>query len=388
VIETCGGGEVFRSYYPYLALLCIEGFGGIGSERLWQEAGRSPRDFYDQLKTTRGRRKLSMLLDKPLGEIPWDFFQHQLEAIENAQINVLCLADEEYPQYLRDIRTAPPVIFYRGRINTLARRGVAIVGTRQPSPRGAAFTRILARDLSACGIMVASGLARGIDTAAHRGALEERGPVVGVIGTGLDVCYPLENRSLMEEIASRGCLLTEQFVGVIPRKYVFPLRNRIISAVSRIVIVVEAGSKSGALITATWANEQGREVGAVPAFPGDFRSNGVNKLLKMGATPIESVNDVLEAVPLLAEDVNTVPAGGAKRHEGSGGAVPSPQDMIVADRTDLSIVYNAMTSTPVDIDALASHLEMNVAELQSKLLELEMRGLVGRDLAGCYYRLK
>lgn len=379
---------MFRSYYPFLALLCIDGIGAVGSEKLWQAAAGSPRDFFDQLQTTGGRRELSMLLDRPLGEIPWDIFQNQLEAIENTQTNVLCLADDQYPRYLRDIRMAPPLIFYRGRISALARRGVAIVGTRQPSPRGAAFTRILARDLSACGIMVASGLARGIDTAAHRGALEARGTVVGVIGTGLDVCYPLENRSLMEDVASRGCLLTEQFVGVIPRKFVFPMRNRLISAVSRMVIVVEAGSRSGALITATWACEQGREVGAVPGFPGDFRSSGVNKLLKMGATPIESANDVLEAVPLLAEDPDTGPSGGATRRAGDNGTIPSGRDTGIADRADLALVYRAMTSMPVDIDALASHLDMNVADLQSRLLELEMRGLVGRDLAGCYYKHK
>lgn len=379
---------MFHSYYPFLALLCIEGFGAGGSEQLWRAACESPEEVYGQLQTAHGRRKLSALSGKSIDEIPWTFFRRQLEAIEEAQINVLCLADAEYPQYLRDIRVPPPLLFYRGRISGLSRRGVAVVGTRQPSPRGAAFTRIIARDLSSCGIMIASGLARGIDTAAHRGALEGRGPVVGVIGTGLDVCYPVENRRLMEEIVSRGCLVTEQFMGVTPRNYVFPLRNRLISAVSRIVIVVEAGAKSGALITAKWAVEQGREVGAVPAFPGDFRSRGVNQLLKMGAVPIESAKDVIDAVPLLAEHLDTDHRNGDVRPSEDSGADHCRRDVTDEDRPELSLVYNALTSGATDIDALASHLGKDVSEVQCILLELEMRGLVGRDLAGCYYKLE
>jgi DNA processing protein len=379
--------KMFHSYYPFLALLCVEGFGAAGGDALWKAAGESPEDVYEQLQTARGRRKLSALLDKPLGEIPWDFFRSQIAAIERVRINVLCLADEEYPKYLRDIRVPPPLLFYRGGIDSLNHRGVAIVGTRQPSPRGAAFTRILARDLSGCGIMVASGLARGIDTAAHRGALEGCGPVVGVIGTGLDVCYPVENRRLMEEMVAGGCIITEQLVGVTPRNYVFPLRNRLISAVSRIVIVVEAGAKSGALITAKWAMEQGREIGAVPAFPGDFRSCGVNRLLKMGAIPIESASDVLDAVPLLAEHLGPGSAVEKRRHE-TIGVNSDGRNKGLADRPELSRIYNALTSNAVDIDELACHLDMDVSEVQSILLELEMRGRAARDLAGCYYRCK
>jgi DNA processing protein len=378
---------MFHSYYPFLALLCIEGFGAVGGEALWQAACERPKEVFERLQTAGGRRHLSGLLGKPLGEIPWAFFRGQLEAIERARINVLCLADAEYPRYLRDIRVPPPLLFYRGRIDSLDHRGVAVVGTRQPSPRGAAFTRILARDLASCGIMVASGLARGIDTAAHRGALEGCGPVVGVIGTGLDVCYPLENRRLMEEIVSRGCILTEQFVGVTPRSYVFPLRNRLISALSRIVIVVEAGARSGALITAKWAVEQGREVGAVPAFPGDFRSCGVNRLLKMGAVPIESANDVLEAVPLLVEHLDEGRGEDARQREKTEETIDG-RDQLDADRPELSLVYNALSSTATDIDALADHLDKDAAEVQCILLELEMRGLAARDLAGCYYKLK
>jgi len=378
---------MFRSYFPFLALLSVEGLGAAGSEELWKATCECPRGVYDRLKSAVGRSELSALLGRRIGDVPWTFFHRQIEAIEQAQISVLCLADAEYPQYLRDIRVPPPLLFYRGRLEGLARRGVAIVGTRRPSARGVAFTRILARDLSGCGIMVASGLARGIDTAAHRGALEERGHVVGVIGTGLDVCYPVENRHLMEEIVSRGCLITEQFVGVTPRKHVFPLRNRLISAVSRIVVVVEAGPKSGALITAEWAVEQGREVGAVPGFPGDFRSSGVNKLLKMGAVPIESAGDVFDAVPLLAENAGTAPGGGEGERTGTD-LNSSQRAAPCGDRPDLSRVYHALSSGATDIDALASHLDQDVSEVQCALLELEVRGLVGRDLAGCYYKLK
>ncbi|MFH1755060.1 MAG: DNA-processing protein DprA [Candidatus Latescibacterota bacterium] len=380
--------NVFCSYYPFLALLCIEGVGAVESEKLWEAASKSPREVFEQLRSRTGQKELSLLAGRPLGEIRWDIFTSQIDAADASQTRIICLIDEEYPQYLRDIRTSPPVLFCRGNIQSLRRRGVAIVGTRQPSARGAAFTRAIARDLSACSIMVASGLARGIDTAAHQGALEGSGPVVGVMGTGLDVCYPVENRSLMDAVASRGCIITEQFMGTTPRSYVFPQRNRLISAVSRIVIVVEAGNKSGALITAKWATEQGREVGAVPGFPGDFRSCGVNRLLKMGAAPIEGIKDIFDAVPLLAEGLDAGPCNSGPRRRSDNGTLLAGGEPNDTDNAGLSAVLNALTSSPIDVDALAGHLDRDVREVQSALLELEMKGIVGRDLAGCYYKRK
>ncbi len=378
--------KVFRSYYPFLALLQLEGFGPAECNKLFSRLGASLEETFRRMKSPAGRRELSVVLERSVGEISWDAFERRVREIEESETKVVCIADPDYPQYMRDINQPPPLLYHRGFLSSLDRRGVAIVGTRRPSPRGAAFARALARDLSRLGVMVVSGLARGIDTAAHEGSLEGTGPAVGVIGTGLDVCYPRENRSLMEAISSRGCLLTEQHMGTLPVNFVFPLRNRLISALSRMVVVVEADRKSGANITARWAIEQGREVGAVPGFPGDFRSRGVNKLLKMGAALVESADDVLEAVPLLRKEL----PGQRPEPRLEGDLVPEQHSQdrigIAGVRPEASKVLEALTSAPTDPDTLATFLGMDISLVQGILLDLEVKGVVDRDLAGCYFK--
>ncbi|NIM19517.1 MAG: DNA-protecting protein DprA [Candidatus Latescibacteria bacterium] len=377
---------MFRSYYPFLALLLSKGAGPGACRKLWECAGASLEGAFYKLKSPRGRREISILLGTAIGSTRWGEFERQIEKIESSGAGVVCFSDAAYPRYLRDIQDPPPILFYGGDLKSLDKRGVAIVGTRKPSPRGTAFARNLARDLSQLGIMVVSGLARGIDAAAHEGSLEGDGPAVGIIGTGLDVCYPAENRWLMNQIASRGCIVTEQLMRMIPQSHVFPLRNRLISAVSKIVVVVEAGQKSGARITARWALEQGREVGAVPGFPGDFRSRGVNSLLKSGAVLVESAEDILQAVPLLRENITAedhrMGAAPAKVRNGMAKNDGAPE----STRPEISEVLTALSSHPIDPDTLAAHLGKDVALIQSILFELEMNGEVGRDLAGCYFK--
>jgi DNA processing protein len=190
----------------------------------------------------------------------------------------------------------------------------------------------------------------------------------------------------MRAVADKGCLLSEQFMGVQPRKYVFPQRNRLISALSRIVIVVEAGKRSGANITARWALEQGREIGAVPGFPGDFRSVGVNQLLKTGAALIEGVDDVIKTVPLLLEGhphSGLVERSG--QHPHTGETLGSSVD-VCNDQPEVSLVLDALTSTPTEPDILAAHVNESISKVQTILFELELRGVVGRDRTGCYYK--
>ena len=409
---------MFESYYPYLALLLVEGFGPGEIFELLRGSAASPAELFQELQAEKGRRGLSAELGKPIGDIPWDKFETQLGLIETSGAGVVCIADPNYPAYLREISPPPPVLFFRGRLSALHRRGVALVGTRKPSPQGSAFSRALARDLSELGVMVVSGLARGIDSAAHQGSLEGPGPAVGVIGTGIDVVYPPENRALTAEVAAAGCVVTELLMGFGPRPFTFPQRNRLISALARIIIVIEAGPRSGALITARWAIEQGREVGAVPGFPGDFRSRGVNRLLKTGAVLIESYKDVLRAVPLLQDFFQLV--GGGKDSAGLGGngvvtgagsAGPGSdavgpgsaaagrtarrdgpveplwgEDRVNALGTEAGEVFTALSAAPIAPDELALSLGRSISTVQSALLDLEMRGLAERDLSGCYYR--
>jgi DNA processing protein len=382
-----------ESYYPYLALLLVEGFGPGEIAELLRGSTDTPAELFRKLQSVEGRRDLSAKLGRPVGEIPWDKFEAQLRLIEKSGAGVTCLADPDYPAYLKEINRPPPVLFCRGRLSALHHRGVAMVGTRKPSPQGTAFSRSLARDLSALGIMVVSGLARGIDSAAHQGSLEGPGPAVGVIGTGIDVVYPPENRGLTDKVAAAGCVVTELLMGFGPQPFTFPQRNRLISALGRIIIVIEAGPRSGALITARWAIEQGREVGAVPGFPGDFRSRGVNRLLKTGAVLIESYKDVLRAVPLLQNVLKPEEEHGGSAGPENGGlfggagvtrAHSSGEDGL---RTEAGEILAALSSSPIAPDELAASLGMSIAVVQTGLLDLEMRGLAGRDLVGCYYRL-
>ncbi|MCZ6766768.1 MAG: DNA-processing protein DprA [bacterium] len=339
-----------------------------------------PRDaegVFRKLQSDAGRRQLSIETGVPVGRINWKWFDRQIEAIERRRVGVLTFLDTAYPEYFREIPDAPPIVFYDGRTTALETRGVAVVGTRRATGRGFAFTRKLARDIVAEKISVVSGLARGIDTAAHLGALDGRGATVAVVGTGLDVAYPPENGELMETIAERGCVISEQLMGTPALKHVFPMRNRLISALSHMVVVVEAANRSGALITAKWALEQGRDVGAVPGFPGDARSQGVNSLLKSGAMPIEGVGDILEAVPLLRR-----------------ATIERTAEPLIAPRraeADLSsearAVFETLGGAPIDVDSIVDHVKLTVSQVQCALLELEVAGLANRDDGGLAYRV-
>ena len=385
---------VVPSFYPVVALMLADGVCPADCFSLPRDTAHA----FALLQTQSGRKTLSFALRKPVGDIPWTLFDEQIEAIRRFGVGVVTFFDDGYPSYLRDIPQSPPILFSRGDIGRLHNRGVAIVGSRRASARGIAFTRALAGDIAALGILVASGAAHGIDTAAHRGALDRGGTTVAVLGTGLDVPYPAENAGLLDEIARTGCVVSEQPMGTEPRKYVFPQRNRLISAFSHAVVVVEAGEKSGALITTRWALEQGRDVGAVPGFPGDPRSRGGNRLIKTGAFVVESVEDILQAVPRLGVATVVTTRSGAVSGHGSpprGPASPDgppetdPEGVDAAPpglSDEARRVLDALGSSPVDTDSLAQHLEMSAAVIQRSLLELELRGLVERDRSSLYYR--
>lgn len=359
------------TYYPFVALMLTEGAVPADCFALPRDAARA----FELLRTSEGRMQLSFVLRKPLGGVDWKSFDLQVETIRRRRIGVVTFMDEAYPSFLWDIPQSPAALFCRGDPSVLAPRGVAIVGGRRASARGAAFTRSLAGELAALGISVVSGAARGIDTAAHRGVLERGGKTVAVVGTGLDVPYPPGNVELLEEIAHTGCVVSEQLMGTPPLKYVFPQRNRLISGLSRAVVVCEARERSGALITARWALEQGRDVGAVPGFPGDPHCRGSNRLIKTGAFVVEGVADILEAVPILGPAARPSPPPAGDRGRGA------PPDLAEGARA----VLDALGPGPVDIDTLARHAGFSAPALQALLLELELRGLVERDASGGYH---
>ncbi|MDR7514355.1 MAG: DNA-processing protein DprA [Armatimonadota bacterium] len=246
-----------------------------------------------------GAPTLAELVGQRCARRLWEFLRRVrpaalLEDASRCGAQVVTLADPEYPQALREIPDPPLALYVRGRLPDGVR--VAVVGSRNPSPDGEYVARRMAAELAAAGVCVVSGLARGIDAAAHRGALEVRGPTVAVLGCGVDVGYPAGHEDLADQVAACGAVVSEYPPGTPPAKHHFPLRNRLISGLSHAVVVVEATLRSGALITADLALEQGREVFAVPGSVLNPRSAGPHRLLREGAGWAESAADVLQAL--------------------------------------------------------------------------------------------
>lgn len=318
----------------------------------------------------------------------------ELEAAERLGVRFLLRDEPAYPERLRAIDDAPPVLAARGAVELLAMPAVAMVGARNASAHGRLLAGQIARELSAAGLVVVSGLARGIDTAAHEGALDGRGSTVAVLASGVDVAYPEENARLLERIAEGGCAVSERPLGAEPQARHFPRRNRIIAGLSLGVLVVEAAPGSGSLITAQLALEQGREVMAIPGSPLDPRHRGTNRLLREGAHLIETAADVLELLgpaclppaprpaPLPAgrRAVEAPrPSSPAKRPARSGPAVVEPPEAAAGAPAPVARrILERLGVEPVAIDDLIRQCQISAAVIQEAVLELELEGCIER----------
>jgi DNA processing protein len=307
--------------------------------------------------------------------------REELGRLERIGARFAVPGESDYPAILGEIASPPVGLFVRGGAVGSLLPAVAIVGTRAPTARGPGVARRLAAGLAAAGVTVVSGLARGIDTAAHRGALAAAGRTVAVLGTGLDRVYPPENESLAGEIAGSGALVSEFPMGSGPRASAFPRRNRIISGLSAGVVVVEAGRRSGALITAARALEQGREVFAVPGPIDEEQSRGPNGLLKDGATLVEDVDDVLDALAGAWGPFSPGPAAArSRRGDESAGrerAGASPGGFAGA-------VLACLSSTPASVDEIVARSGIDPGDAVAALLELEMAGAARACPGGRY----
>src|SRR5271168_2094992 len=248
--------------------------------------------------------------------------EDEFKRVAEAGGTVLTPEDEAYPERLREIYDPPAVLWTRGDVTQLARPGIAVVGTRQPSPYGAGMAELLARDLANRRLVILSGMARGVDTAAHKGAIEAGGKTVAVWGTGIDVIYPKENKKLAEQIvASGGAIVSEYQLGTFPAPQNFPIRNRILSGMSVGVLVIEAAEYSGTRITARCAMEQNRDVYAVPGNVTNKNAWGPNTLIKQGAKLTATWEDIWEDLPsesrLKLEDELAAGGGGESKAQGS-----------------------------------------------------------------------
>jgi DNA processing protein len=283
--------------------------------------------------------------------------------------SLITLADSDYPPHLLELSDPPPLLYLQGRRELLSRPALAIVGSRSASRQGEANAEAFAAHLAGCGLTIVSGLARGIDAAAHRGALEGEGATIAVLGTGADIVYPASNRALADRIAQHGLLVSEFPLGTSAIPHNFPRRNRLIAALARGVLVVEAALHSGSLITARLAAELGREVMAIPGSIHSPVARGCHRLIRDGARLVESVQDVLEELRMNAAP--QPPAG-------------DPPDAGARD----DALLGAMGYDPVDLDTLAQRTGLAPGLLSARLLELELTQDVERMAGNCYQRLR
>ncbi len=296
----------------------------------------------------------------------------ELEAADRAGASLVAMGERGYPAALTHVDAPPPLLYAKGRLDLAEAPIVAMVGARNGSAVGQKLTRQLATELGLEGFVIASGLARGIDTAAHLAALE-RG-TIAVLAGGIDVVYPPENDDLQRMIGEQGLLLSERSPGFTPRGKDFPRRNRLISGISLGVVVVEAAERSGSLITARFAGEQGREVFAVPRSPLDPRSAGTNNLLKQGACLVTSARDIVEALaPILGRPV--VPFGPELASPEEGAAPEHLPDITQSERER---IIGALGPSPVDIDQVARVTGVSVRKVHIVLLELDLAGKLQR----------
>ncbi|HEU4700664.1 MAG TPA: DNA-processing protein DprA [Gemmatimonadales bacterium] len=303
-----------------------------------------------------------------------------LRRAEAMGARVLLADDADFPESLRTIPDPPLALFARGELALLTRPAVAVVGSRDHTPYGAAACHEVVRAAVGAGLVVASGMARGLDAVAHAATLELGGATIGVLGNGLGVVYPAANRDLYRSVAERGLLLTEFAPGERPRVHTFPRRNRIISGLSRVTVVVEAAPGSGALITADAALEQGRDVLAVPGPITSPRSLGVNRLLRDGAGPFLEAEDLLAHYPELGGAGTRRPPAASGASAGAAGAQPSlfapaPPDLDAEERC----VLGALDAEPLQLERLLERTALPPAQLLSVLLRLELAGAVEQE---------
>ena len=365
----------------WIALKSIEGVGNITFPALVDKFGSLPAIFaapVSHLKEIRGISK--EIATAITGFRDWDKVKEELELIDKNKINIITYQDDFYPAKLMNIYDRPPFLYVRGNLNK-DDINIAVVGSRQASTYGKYTTEKISRELALKGLTIVSGMARGIDSVAHRGALTAHGRTIAVLGSGLDVIYPPENKILFADIIQNGAVISEFPLGTPPRSANFPTRNRIISGMSYGVVIVEAGEKSGSLITARLALEQGREVFAVPGSIDAAGSRGTNKLIKQGAKLIENTDDIMEEI-LPQIDRATV----LKPSSVSNSKVIAAKSAEILSTVDQKII-GLISGGRVHIDDLISSGGLSSADILSALTTLELKGLVQQH-PGKFFSLK
>lgn len=350
----------------YLALNMTEGLGTILISRLLKHFPSCEHIFQASREelihvagvTVRVAEKIKSVLDSKE-------FTDELNSIEKEKIQILCLNDTDYPTILREIYDPPCVLYIKGNLSLLNDICIAVVGCRRASFYGMQQAEHISRNLSNRGICVVSGLARGIDTAAHKGAIKGSGKTIAVLGSGIKKIYPPENSNLFKKITEVGAVISEFPMHTIPHKGNFPRRNRIISGLSRGVVVVEAAQRSGSLITANLALSQNREVFAVPGTANSVNAKGTNKLIKEGAKLVENVDDIIEELNI---DIYLTEQG-----KDNLLSSPFPEESFSQEAKSL---FRILSNEPMHIDLLIKNSNLSASCVYKNLLELQLKGVI------------
>ncbi len=359
---------------PWLALARVKGLGCASFKKLAEHFGDPRRAF------SASEKELAQIPSLDKGAIEglltfseWDEIRKEMRRISEAGARILPFTDRNYPARLRMIPDPPPFLYVKGEIREEDERAVSVVGSRSASDYGIKITRDLCQGLASLGFTVVSGMARGIDGEAHEATLGIGGRTVAVLGSGVDMVYPPEHEELYRKICRGGAVLSELPIGTPPFSYNFPSRNRLISGLSLGVVVVEATEKSGSLITAGLALEQGREVFAVPGEAGASRSRGPHRLIRQGAKLVEGIEDILEEIaPQLlgrgSEQKSTLPS--------------LPPNMGFEARR----IFELVLARPLQIDEVIQTSGLSPAKVSEILLELEIQGLL-KQLPGKRFKV-
>ena len=362
-------------YLGWLALALTPGLGARMAGKLLREMG-SPEAIFNASLTELEAHRLPAAVAQALhARQPLSAAAKELAQAQAAGVRLVTWDEPEYPQRLREIYDPPPLLYVRGNVELLNRHLISVVGSRRPTPYGNQMAEKLARDLADRGLVIVSGLARGIDSRAHKGALSSStGATIGVLGCGIDVIYPKENKKIFAEMEQRGAIISEFAMGTFPGPQNFPIRNRIISGMSLGVVVVEGAQYSGSLITARLAMEFGREVYGVPGNATQLTSFGPNQLIKQGAKLVTSWEDVIEELPtpIRAELLPVESANSEQR------------TMLVEQALEPNerILYDLLSQDEArQVDDLVENSGLTSSEVLASLFDLELKGVV-RQLPG------
>jgi len=366
--------NISRETTYWLALVLTEGLGALRIRKLIEHFGSAERVFHASLTELEATGMRAVSAQSLATGKSLELASDELAKAATQQARIVSLSDPEYPVRLKEIYDPPVILFVRGSVEVLSQPGIAMVGTRHPTPYGTGMAERLGIDLAAHGLVIISGMARGVDTASHRGAIAAKGKTVAVLGTGIDVMYPKENARLAEQILAMGGAVVSEFpIGTAPTPQNFPIRNRIISGMSLGVLVVEAGEYSGTRITSRCALEQNRDVYAVPGNVTNKNSWGPNTLIKQGAKLVATWEDVWEELPT---DVQVTLSAAQPESADAVNASLFPDDAQSPHEKRILKLLKADESTHIDELVEMLENEMSSSEIFAALFELELNGKV------------